>query len=130
MMEQKPCRADLMNQSAEKSEGDIGGQFTVGYAFEESVENNLIKGVVMSTPYFLDENYLYVGNVSLFLNSINWMCDLDEKISVVPSKSLSSGGNLEISQSTGLLLAALITIIIPLVLLVTGIVIFVRRKKH
>ncbi len=124
-------RTDFTNSSVEKSDNDVSGQFTLGYAVSETVGNNEMRGVVISTPYFLDEGFVsYTGNLNLFLNSIKWLCELDEKISVVEAKSLSSGGALEVTDSSGLLLSAAITIVVPVILLVSGIVIFVRRKKR
>ncbi len=124
-------RTDFTNSSIEKSDSDISGQFNLGFVVSETVGNNETKAVVLSTPYFLDEGFVsYTGNLNLFLNSIKWMCGLDEKISVVEAKSLSSGGALEVSDSSGLMLSAVVTVVVPLVLLVFGIVIFVRRKKH
>ncbi|MBQ3151691.1 MAG: Gldg family protein [Clostridia bacterium] len=124
-------RTDLTNTSIEQSDGDIGGVFNLGYAVSETIGDKEMKAVVLSTPFFLDENFVaFSGNLNLLLNSLKWMCNLEEKISVVDAKSLSAEGNLEVSSSSGLIITAVIVIVIPLIMLVTGVVIFVRRKKR
>ena len=124
-------RTDLTNNSAEKAEGDTDGPFDVAFAVTEQVKDGETRAVILGTPYFLDDNFiLYAGNSNLLLNSLKWMCDLEENISVVESKALSGGGSLEMTDSGTSLWSFGITVILPLVLIIVGIVIFVRRKKR
>lgn len=125
------ARSDMENASGEKAEGDVDGPFDVAFAVTESVDEKTSRAVVFGTPIFLDESFMsYSGNMNLFLNSLKWMCDLEENISVVETKSLSDSGSLEVDNTSFMLWGSVLTVIIPLIVLVAGIVIFVKRKKR
>ena len=86
---------------------------------------------MFATPIFLDESFIsYSGNLNLFLNSLKWMCDLEENISVVETKSLSDNGSLEVASTAFIVWGSVLTVAIPLAVLVTGVVIYVKRKKR
>lgn len=127
------ARADMTNSSAERAAGDTDGPFDVAFAVTETVDDQTSDAVVFSSPSFLDEGYgfiAYPGNMNLFLNALKWMCDLEENISVVETKSLSDNGQLEVDNSSFMLWGVVLTLVIPAALLITGIVIFVKRKKR
>ena len=124
-------RIGTENTSVEQADGDLDGPFDVAFAVTETLETQTAHAVVFATPYFLDPNFsAYAGNMSLLLNALKWMCDLEETISVVETKSLSDEGSLEVNDSGATLWSVLLTVLLPLALLVVGIVIFVRRKKR
>ncbi len=124
-------RTDTQNASAEKSEGDKDGPFHAAFAVEETAGTTTSRAVIFASPYFLEEELTaYTGNLNLLLNSLKWMCDLEENISVAPTKALSTGGSLEVDASAANLWSIVITVILPAALLAVGIVIFVRRKKR
>ena len=124
-------RADAQNPSAEKSAGDVDGPFCLAYAVTETLGAEESRAVILASPYFLDEQFVgYAGNLNMLLNALKWMCELEDNISVVETKSLSTGGTLEVNTSAANLWSILITVIVPIVLLTVGIVIFVRRKKR
>ena len=124
-------RSDMENASGEKADGDTDGPFDVAYAVTETVDAKTSKATVFGTSYFVDENFAaYSGNMNLFLNSLKWMCDLEENISLVETKSLTDSGSLEVDQSVSLLWGILLTVAIPAVVLVAGIVVYVKRKKR
>jgi hypothetical protein len=58
------------------------------------------------------------------------MCALEENISVVETKSLADSGSLEVASTAFMVWGSVLTLVVPLVVLVTGIVIFVKRKKR
>ena len=125
------ARTDVNDYSVEKSEKDIAGPFDVAFAVSEQVESGETRAVILGTPYFLDDGFAsYAGNRNLLLNALKWMCDLEENISVVESKSLASGEYLEVMNLNTSLLSFGITLVLPLLSVVAGIVIYVRRKKH
>lgn len=124
-------RTDVANSSAEKAAGDTDGPFDVAFAVTEEVDDGETRAVILGSPYFLDDTFAgYAGNRNLFLNALKWMCDLEENISVVESKALSGGGSLEMTGTGTSLWSLGITVLLPLCVVVTGIVIFVRRKKR
>ena len=69
-------------------------------------------------------------NLNLFLNALKWMCDLEENISVVETKSLTDYSTLEVDHSMSIAWGLLLTLAIPAAVLITGIVIYVKRKKR
>ena len=124
-------RTDMQNSSVEKTAGDTDGPFDLAYAVSEAVGDKEMRAVIFSTPYFLDGDFAsYAGDLNLFLNSLKWMCELEENISVVQTKALSSGGSLEVTGASTLGWSVLITVVLPIVAIVAGIVIYVRRKKR
>lgn len=125
------ARSDMDNPSGEKAPGDTDGPFDVAYAVTESLDGDPANAVVFATPIFLDEGFAsYSGNINLFLNSLKWMCDLEENISVVETKSLSDSGSLEVDNNAFMLWGSILTAVIPAAVLITGIVIYVKRKKR
>ncbi len=125
------ARSDMENPSGEKAEGDVDGPFDVAFAVTEELDHSSASAVVFATPIFLDESFAsYSGNLSLFLNSLKWMCALEENISVVETKSLADSGSLEVASTAFMVWGSVLTLVVPLVVLVTGIVIFVKRKKR
>ena len=125
------ARADMSNSSGKKSAGDVDGPFDVAYAVTETVDGQTANAAVFATPLFLDEGFIaYSGNLNLFLNALKWMCDLEENISVVETKSLTDYSTLEVDHSMSIAWGLLLTLAIPAAVLITGIVIYVKRKKR
>lgn len=125
------ARSDMENASGEKADGDVDGPFDVAFAVTETLDGKVANAVVFATPIFLDESFIsYSGNLNLFLNSLKWMCDLEENISVVETKSLSDNGSLEVASTAFIVWGSVLTVAIPLAVLVTGVVIYVKRKKR
>ena len=125
------ARTDLENQSQEKADGDISGPFDTAFAVTAGEGDTEMRTVIFATPYFLDERMpVLTGNTNLLLNSLKWMCDLEENISVVDMKPLTSGGYLEVSDTIAPLWMVILTLALPGAVLCVGIVIFVRRKKR
>ncbi|MBQ7543245.1 MAG: GldG family protein [Clostridia bacterium] len=124
-------RTDTENSSAEKAPDDQDGPFNVAFAVTETVGDQTAHAVVFATPYFMDATYAgYAGNINLLLNSLKWMCDLEQTDSVVETKSLNDTGRLEINDSHLFLWGALLIVLLPLAVLVWGIVVFVKRRKR
>lgn len=128
-------KVDLSNaKSLDKEENDIAGPFTVGLhvskaSSEESGESTELY-LFGSPEIFTDEAsaYVYGNNLNLF-TGITTQFSGGEAESVIPVKSYEVS-NLVVSQAvvTGGMLIMLI--LIPVGLLVTGIIIWVRRRKR
>lgn len=117
----------------EKEDGDIDGPFALAVAVTETLEDDQETNIVwVSSGALVDENYNELvagGNQDFFLNALNWMCEQDESGLSIHSKSLSYE-YLTMSSGTASCLTILIIAIIPLVYLVIGITIWVRRKRR
>ncbi|MCR5485337.1 MAG: GldG family protein [Clostridiales bacterium] len=118
------------NSSAEKQKDDKDGPFSLAYAATEQSGDNETRVVYVGTSDFIGDNFASnAGNANLFLNSLKWMCELEESISVVESKSLANG-QLEVSDGAGLIWNGLFVVVIPIILITCGILIWIRRKKR
>lgn len=115
----------------EKEDGDVDGPFSVAVAVSEAVDAGEARLVWFSTSQFLDQSVNQMvsgGNEDLFLNALNWMCERENNISI-RSKSLSAS-YLTIPSGEVSLISAIITVILPLLVLSIGIVLCVRRRKR
>ncbi len=121
---------DISDGNYEKTDGSLDGPFNLGYAMSETHGETTTRLVWISTGYFIDDNFLYVGNMNLLLNSLKWMCNLEQNISVIESKSLANSERLEVSAGDGILWNGIFIGVLPLACLITGLAIWVRRKKR
>ena len=112
--------------TTEKEDGDTDGPFHVGAASE-----NGGKLVWVASGSFLYDNVDYTvsgGNSNLILNALNWMGGQEESISI-RAKSMDEE-RLTLTASESSFWSVMMIGVIPAVLLVMGIVIYVRRKRR
>lgn len=117
--------------TAEKERGDVEGPFTLAYAVTDpapTANGRDTKLVVVSSAQFLDSNLQQVaaGNADFFLNSLSWLSEKKDDISV-SAKSLMSYP-LRISTLWGLILSAVVIFVIPLGVLGAGLGVWLRRR--
>lgn len=108
---------------------EVAGPVNIGSAFEKSVEDKRQRIVVIGSGAFLSNTYLgNGGNLDLGVNIINWLTGDENLITIQPRATRDS------SLILGKLPAALISlgflIVLPLVLVVSGIMIWWRRRKQ
>ena len=115
----------------EKEEGDIAGPFDIGVYVEKSYGEN-IAGMFLFTSgnIFTDaaDEMVANANLTIFNNCLNEFKDTEVETVAVPVKALTAD-SLVISAGTGMFIGLLISVMIPLVLLVTGFMVWYRRKK-
>ncbi len=115
----------------EKEEGDIDGPFLLGAAVTQTVEAGEAQLVVFTSSQMFDESVsmLVAGaNDDLFLNALDWLCARESAISI-RAKSLDAEF-LTVPSSSASTLSAILIVVLPLGLLITGAVItWVRRKR-
>lgn len=115
---QSLLKVNPASESAKKEQGDIEGPLTVGVYVEEALEKDTTKLTVYSTA---------VTDERVIQNAVSTM--VDEVENSIEAKNLSYS-TVYIGVSTQILLAALVIIILPAGLLITGFGIwFVRRRK-
>ena len=116
----------------EKEADDLDGPFALAVAITETIDVDQQTQIVwVSSSSLLDEqaNLLVSGgNQDFFLNTINWMCQQEDNISI-HSKSLSYE-YLTMDSSTSSMLTVLVVGILPAVYLGVGITIWIRRKRR
>lgn len=84
--------------------------------------------VAFGSALFGTNNYSrYGNNVDLFVNSVAWLLEEENMISIRAKED--AAGRIELSQQTGELIRWIVVWIAPLLILISGIVIWVRRKK-
>lgn len=117
-------KKNLDSPVTEKEAGDIDGPFDVAVAITDTQGTSSSKIVVFSSSGFT--NVAGGGNLDLFMNSMNWVQDLKDNISIAP-KDLTTEG-LKITQAQGLGYSALVVIVIPCIVMIAGIVVWLRRR--
>lgn len=111
-------------------ENDLPGPRTVGLTVEESQSSGMTtKIVALGNSQFVSASGMvsYSGNGDLFFNSIRYLQGQSSAVSII-GKSLL-GNRLNITSTTQfLVLAGICLVLIPLILLATGLVIWLRRR--
>jgi len=117
--------------SLERADGDISGPFDLGVAVTETVGDKETRLVWFSCSAFLQDqvNEMVGGsNQDLFLNSLNWMCERENNISI-RAKSLDQE-YLTVPDGTASFWGAIIAVILPLSVIGAGIFVVVKRRKR
>lgn len=125
------AKADFQNAgSAEKQEGDLDGPFTIGVSSERTIDDATSKIVIYSSDkIFTDDADSVVSgaNKKLFQGSINSMVTADTSIAI-PVKSYTTA-TITVPVTQTIVIGLITVLVIPVVILITGIVISVRRRK-
>lgn len=114
----------------DKEVGDIDGPFTLGFLISEKFNNLQTDLIWFGSSFFLDaktDATVSGANSDLFLNSLAYLCNYESGISI-HSKSMRDG-RIVLSSAQSVLWSILLIIIIPLAILVTGSIIWLRRRK-
>lgn len=117
--------------SPEKQEEDLSGPFATAVAIEDSIynlaanETYLTRMVVIGNSEFMNTGW--EGGINLFMNSLNWIFEREESISIRP-KSLGLQP-LNIATPQLRIYSALALIVIPLGCLIMGLVVWLRRRN-
>lgn len=123
-------KAALNPETVEKEEGDYTGPFNLAVAVTDKSEDSSQKDtklVVVSNGIFISSEFAGSGgNIDFLMNSVNWLQDKKESISIRP-KSLYTG-HLLISGFQRLLFSGIVVIVIPASIAVWGITVWLRRR--
>ncbi len=114
----------------EKESGDIDGPFALGVAITDEVDNGETKIVWLTTTMMFDDDVdsmVSGANTDLLLNSLGWMCERENTISI-HAKSLDSE-QLVVSSGDATRWSVILIGVIPLALILGGVVVVVRRKR-
>ena len=124
------ARVDYNTETLEKIDGDIAGPFNLAVAISETLENGSTTQIVWAnTPSLVNEGLdVYGTNSAMFVNSFGWLCEKQDAISI-PVKNFEQT-YLELTESQGNLLSAIFTIVLPLAVIVTGFVVWFRRRSR
>ncbi|MBU8913238.1 MAG: GldG family protein [Spirochaetales bacterium] len=125
-------RVNLENQDSARSAGDIPGPFITAVAaidteFASSEEISRI--VVIGNARFLGPIYPFgyiPGNLDFILNAIGWVQNQQETLSIRAKFTLQFP--MQLTGIQVLIFAGLFVVVIPLGILITGLVIWLRRR--
>lgn len=123
-------KVDITATTYEKEEGDIDGPFALGMkAVKTEGENESTLIVFGSEGLFTESSDRMVAgaNVKLFTNSLSSL--VEHKTTVAIAVKSYEVSYLSLTQSQRVFLGIITTIVIPVVTLISGIVIWLKRRK-
>ncbi len=107
---------------------DVRGPIVIGAALERDVGERKQRVVVVGTAQFLSNQYAgLLGNLELGINMVNWLAGDESLITIQPRSRQDL--TLELSRAGLSLLGFGFLIVLPLVFLITGGVIWWRRRR-
>lgn len=109
-----------------QEDGDAQGPFNVGAISLNGGKLLWLTGEGMFDSYI--DNAVSGANSNLLMNTLNWMCEQEESISI-RAKSMDATG-LSVTQSESSFWSAVMIGVIPASLVLLGIIIWARRKRR
>jgi len=107
---------------------DVAGPISIAVALTRNINDREQRIVVVGSGHFLANTYLGNGsNLDFGINLINWLTGDEELIVIQPRATLDS--NLILSESELLMIAVGFLVLLPLLFLVSGILIWWRRRR-
>jgi ABC-2 type transport system permease protein len=110
------------------------GEYILGAVSEKAVDGGSAKLIAYSASATFDVNAeiqtdLYM-NADLFMNSIYWACDVDESAAIsIPTKSFEST-MVTMEGSDVIFIVLTFLILIPIIILVLGFIVWIRRRRR
>ena len=107
---------------------DIPGPIVIATAFERAVGEKQQRVVVVGNASFLSNTFVgNGGNRDLGINLVNWLSGDDSLITLQPRGT--ADGNINIDQTILYLIAFSFLLVVPLAFMITGAVIWWRRRR-
>ena len=107
---------------------DLPGPVTIAAAFERGIGDKQQRIVVVGNGAFLSNAYIGgAGNLQLGVAMVNWLTGEDALVAIDPRPSADS--RIEIGQMTLYAIAFGFLLVLPLVFVLTGVVIWWRRRR-
>ncbi|HHX12369.1 MAG TPA: GldG family protein [Clostridiales bacterium] len=127
--DQAYAKQDLYAETLSKEEGDIQGPFNLGILASDTFDGVTSNMAVFGAETIFDDSMIdSYGNGKLLSGTISYMAG-EEEVITIASKSIGAD-YVYLTQQQGILWGALVVIILPLGILVTGIVVSVRRRRR
>ena len=125
------AKVNLDTKTMDKEAGDLNGPFNIGVAVTDKSGDADVKDtklVVFGGSAFLSDqlSQSIPGNGNMLLNSMNWLQDKTESISIRPKRLGYS--RLNISGLQSLILSGIVVIVIPVIIFVLGLSVWLRRR--
>ena len=123
-------KVHLANATLDKQDEDIAGPFVIGLAAEKQLSEGASTMIAFScSGMFTDEVSSVVSgsNQMILVNSISAFAD-NEITGVIPVKSYAAS-YITMTQSDFILIGGLVTVLIPIGCVVSGFVIWFKRRR-
>ena len=120
-----------VNGTLEKEDGDAEGLLDVGVAVTESVDNGETKLIYLTSANLFSQQVdamVSGNNVKLLANSVSWMCDQEQSVSI-PSKSTQIS-YLTVTAASARMWGMVTIGLLPVLCLVLGGGIWFKRRKR
>lgn len=126
-------KKNVKSNTASKETGDYPGPFIIADAITDSLGTDTSKDaklVVVSSSTFTNSQILSSGqgNKDFFMNSVNWLVGNKENITVRPKDLTTETLNMTASQE--LAVAAIVVVVIPVIILFSGVLVWLRRRHR
>lgn len=126
------ARSDVSNTSVQKADGDIDGPFALGAVVTKQLDNDKESNIVVYSSANLftaaSDQQVSGNNQLLFTSTLSQFVDTKTSVNI-PVKEYKLT-NITISSANIILIAAAITVILPLVLILAGVLIWLNRRKR
>ena len=107
---------------------DVPGPVTIATAFERAVGDRQQRVVVVGNGHFLSNTFIgNGGNLDLGVNIVNWLAGDDSLITLQPRQTADN--RLDLDQITLYLIAFSFLLALPIAFVITGAVIWWRRRR-
>lgn len=123
-------KKDQRFDQLKKSDGDTPGPFSLVISCEKELEKGESRMVVIgSRNIFADDlmGFSSYGNSEFLVQTLNWLNKVEQSLHI-PPKTIHSAPLL-IQSGQALILGLITCLIIPLLFFLTGIIIFIRRRR-
>ena len=119
---------DLQGEIVFDQDTDVEGPIGIAVALTRNIQDREQRVIVVGSGHFLANTYLGNGsNLDFGINLINWLTGDEELIVIQPRATLDS--HLVLSESELTLIVVGFLVLLPLLFLVSGIVIWWRRRR-
>lgn len=130
-------KADVQNaKTYDAEEGDTQGSFALGVAAEKAIDDETVSTMVVYTSAMLftdsADQMVSGNNAKLFTSTLGQLTEAedDSTLSVVIPVKEYSVSMLTVSASTQIMMGISFVILVPLILVVAGVLIWMKRRKR
>lgn len=119
-------KIDINSENQERTDEDITGPFSFGVTVSD--ENGRL--VLFSTSQFLDSNInksVAGANYDLFLNSLAWLCQKENSISIHPKNLMSA--SIAVGSLASSIMFVVLVIAIPGIIILTAYIVMKKRRQ-
>lgn len=131
-------KTNVSNNTLTKQTGDVSGPLTLAYAIEDQATGttsasgmpNYTRLLVFGNSFFISDDYINVsatGNANLMTSSLGWLLSVDTGYAI-EGKTEDVYAIKTLSSMQFVLTEVLVIIVIPLVIVIVGIVVWVKRR--